>query len=282
MTHVKRITTLDENGPPPVAPAALYQGDVMHQRIKPFGHRFSYPVFSLLIDIDRLEEADHLSPLFSVEKPNLIAFRAADHLDPEETSLRRQADRLLSEAGLTGPAARIVLLCYPRMFGYVFNPISTWYAFDDDGALLAVIYTVRNTFGEKHSHVARVEQGELSNAGLRQSRSKLLHVSPFIGMDARYHFRVLPPGRIARLRIHETENGEALFAASFVGAHRPLTTRTLTGVLLRFPLMTWKVMTAIHWQALKLWLKGARFHRSPPPPAKSSYGDRDRVLQPGE
>ncbi len=110
-------------------------------------------------------------------------------------------------------------------------------------------------------------------AGIRQTRAKLFHVSPFIGMDARYHFRVLPPGKTVRLRINETQGGEPLLAATFNGDALEITSLAIARLLLRFPLMTINVVAKIHWQALKLWLKGATFHRSPPPPASASFGD---------
>ena len=277
-----RITTLSANGPPTEAAAALYPGDVMHQRLRPFGHRFTYSVFSLLVDIDRLDEVDRLSPLLSVNRRNLVSFRAADQTEKEGETLRAFADRLLAGAGLTKPAARILLLSYPRIFGYAFNPISVYFAYDDAGQLTALIYAVRNTFGERHSYVARISDGDITEAGIRQSLAKRFHVSPFIGMDARYHFRILPPGRAVRLRIHETEGGEAVLSATFCGHEQTLCTRALAASLLRIPFMTWKIMAGIHWEALKLWLKGARFHKSPPAPHPVSFRDGGNGLQPGE
>lgn len=270
-----RITTMKENGPPPQAAGVLYDGQVMHHRLKPFGHRFSYATFSLLVDIDRLGELDRMTRLLAVNRSGIFAFHESDQVEKAGETLRQFADRLLAEAGLEKPAARVLLLAYPRMLGYVFNPISLYFAYDEADRVIAIIYAVRNTFGERHAYVAPVEQGEASPAGIRQSRAKLFHVSPFIGMDARYHFRVLPPGRTVRLRINETQDGEPLLAATFNGDAAPVTDATLGRYLFRFPFMTLGVVARIHWQALKLWLKGATFHRSPPPPSTASFGDRD-------
>lgn len=278
----ERITTMADNGGAPAAAATLYPGEVMHARLKPFGHRFVYSVFCLLIDVDRLDEAGRQSALFSVNSGNLASFHEADHGGRAGETLRQFADRLLSEAGLGGRAARILLLCYPRMLGYVFNPISVYFAYDGDGKLVALIYAVRNTFGERHAYVAPLRPGELGPEGVRQTRSKLLHVSPFIDMASRYNFRVLPPGQSVRLRIHETQDGEPLLAATFAGRARRLDTAGLAACLLRFPLMTWKITAAIHWEALKLWLKGARFRRSPPAPAPASFRDHGVTPEPGE
>ncbi|HEV7322209.1 MAG TPA: DUF1365 domain-containing protein [Ensifer sp.] len=268
-----RITSMAENGPPPAAAATLYPGKVMHQRLSPFGHRFSYSVFSLLVDVDQLAVLDRLSWLLSVNRPGPLSFWERDHSEDESETLRQFADRLLARAGLAEPASRVLLLAYPRMFGYAFNPISTYFAYDASGSLIAIIYAVRNTFGERHSYVAPVLPEETSPAGIRQSRAKILHVSPFMDMDLRYHFRVLPPGKTVRLRIHETSGDAALLAATFTGHAATVTSGTLARCLVRFPLMTVKVIAGIHWEALKLWAKGARFRRSPPPPPTASFGD---------
>lgn len=278
---IDRVTTMQANGPPPQAPATLYRGEVMHQRLRPFGHRFSYSVFSLLIDIDRLDEAGTLSPLLRINRPGLVSFHERDHA-PEGETLRAYADGLLSQAGLTGRCERILLLAYPRIFGYAFNPISVYFCYAADGDLVALIYAVRNTFGESHVYVAPIEPGDIGDAGVRQTRGKIFHVSPFIDMDARYHFRILPPGKVVRLRIHETQGSEPLLAATFAGSARPLTTKALVGYLLKIPFMTWKIVAGIHWEALKLWLKGAVFHRSPPAPAPASYRDSGVHPAPGE
>ncbi len=281
-----RITTMEANGPPPPAAACLYPGEVMHARLKPFGHRFVYSVFSLLIDLDRLAEAGRLSRLFSVNRANIVSFHEKDQSERPGETARQYADRLLAEAGVAERADRVLLLCYPRLLGYVFNPLSIHFCYRADGTLIAANYAVRNTFGERHTYVAPVRDGELTPAGLRQTRQKLFHVSPFIGMDARYHFRILPPGETVRVRIHETEQDEPLLAATFTGDRRRLDDRTLAACLLKFPLMTWKIMAGIHWEALKLWLKGARFRSSPPAPATSSHIDGGGFgrgeMQPGE
>lgn len=282
MVTADRITTMDENGAAPQAAATLYPGEVMHARLNPFGHRFNYRVFSMLFDLDRMAEVDRLTPLMSVNRANLVSFRDSDHAEREGETARQFADRLLADAGLAKRASRVLLLAYPRIFGYVFNPLSVYFAYDEDERLVALIYGVRNTFGERHTYVAPVEAGDLTPAGIRQERKKLFHVSPFIDMAARYHFRVLPPGRTVRIRIHETENGRPVLAATFIGAAKKLDSGSLCACLLKIPFMTWKIFAGIHWEALKLWLKGARFHKSPPPPKPASYRDEAAAVLPGE
>ena len=174
--------------------AALYVGCVMHARLKPIGHRFSYRVMSLLIDLDRLADADRRSPLFGVNRAALYSFHEADHGKRDGSSLRAYAQRCAAECGIDLTGGRVLLLCYPRLFGYAFNPLSVYFCYRANGELTLLIYEVRNTFGDIHPYVLPVTPGDISDAGVRQQQDKLFYVSPFIEMAMRYHFRVRPPG----------------------------------------------------------------------------------------
>ncbi len=235
------------------APAALYVGHVMHARLRPRAHRFSYRVMNLLIDLDRLTEAGRLSRLFGVNRAGLVSFHERDH-GGGEGALRGFADGLLRQHGIARPE-RILLSCYPRMLGYVFNPLSVYYCYDGE-QLSALIYEVRNTFGGIRHYVRPVQPGESTPAGIRQTQRKDFYVSPFIDMDARYHFRLEAPGETLKLRILETDGQGPLLAAAFAGRRRPLSSPVLLGALISLPLMTLKVIGAIHFEALRLWLKG--------------------------
>ena len=238
--------------------AALYVGEVMHARLKPMGHRFSYRVMSLLIDLDRLADADRQSPLFGVNRAALYSFHEADHGKRDGSSLRAYAQRCAAERGIDLTGGRVLLLCYPRLLGYTFNPLSVYFCYRADGELALLIYEVRNTFGDIHPYVLPVLSGEISDAGVRQQQDKLFYVSPFIEMAMRYHFRVLPPGERVQLRILETDREGPLLAATFNGRRRALNTKELLRAFFALPLVTMKIMAAIHWEALRLWLKGAR------------------------
>jgi uncharacterized protein len=255
-------------------PAVLYTGKVMHQRIKPFGHRFDYKVFSLLIDLDRLVEANLMSRFFSVDGANIASFHQADHIDerisPITDGIRTYVDRLFETAGAERPA-RVHLFAYPRIFGHAFNPIALYYAYDAAGTLTGMIYEVRNTFGERHTYVCPVQQGELTIAGLRQSQDKHFHVSPFIDMKARYDFRLTAPDNTLHFRILEHDDEGPLLSATFSGIAKILTTKTLAYELIRIPFLGLKIVGGIHFEALRLWLKGAKFRRSPPPPSPASF-----------
>ena len=193
----------------------------MHARLKPMGHRFSYRVMSLLIDLDRLDAADRQSPLFGVNRAALYSFHEADHGERDGSSLARStrsAARPSAASTLTG--GRVLLLCYPRLLGYTFNPLSVYFCYRADGELALMIYEVRNTFGDIHAYVLPVKPGEISDAGVRQQQEKLFYVSPFIEMAMRYHFRVSPPAERVKLRILETDREGPLLAATFSGRRR--------------------------------------------------------------
>jgi uncharacterized protein len=259
---------------PALAAAALYKGQVMHARMKPKAHRFTYGVYNLLIDIDALEAADRQSAFFSVGRFNLLSFRAEDHGDAGRTPLGAHVRKLLADAGLREPPARIELICYPRVLGFVFNPISVYFAYSSDGALTGVVYEVRNTFGDMHAYVAPVRDGELTEAGLRQERDKLFHVSPFMDMPMRYHFRIRPPGDEVAIRILETDGEGPILSATFHGLRKPLTTASALAAFLTVPLLTLKVVAGIHFEAMKLWFKGLRFFTRPEPPPPASDAGR--------
>jgi DUF1365 family protein len=250
--------TAKTQGDPVDAAAALYVGKVMHARLKPIGHRFSYRVMSLLIDLDRLAAADRQSALFGVNRAALYSFNEADHGERDGSSLRQYAQACAAARGIDLASGRVLLLCYPRLLGYTFNPLSVYFCYRAGGELALVIYEVRNTFGELHAYALPVKQGEISDSGLRQSQEKFFYVSPFIEMAMRYHFRVVPPADSIRLRILETYRDGPLLAATFNGRRRALNTGELLRSMFSLPLVTLKIVAAIHWEALRLWLKGAR------------------------
>lgn len=258
------------------AAAALYRGHVMHQRMKPLGHRFRYSVFSLRLDLDRLAEADRQSRLFSVDRFNLLSFHQADHSDRPGVPLRGYVESLLEGLELEIAARRIVLVAYPRILGWVFNPIALYYVYDKHDRLAAMIYEVRNTFGERHTYVCPLEAGEQSAAGIRQSCDKIFHVSPFMPMAMRYHFRISEPGSQIRWRILETDAEGPMLAATFSGSLLPLTSGSILGSVARIPHLTIKILAGIHWEALKLWVKGARYIPRPAPPGRSSLWRQGR------
>ncbi len=213
---------------------------------------------SLLIDLDRLDAADRQSSLFGVNRHALYSFHEADHGDRDGSPLRAYAQRRAQERGIDLTGGRVLLLCYPRLLGYTFNPLSVYFCYRADGQLALLIYEVRNTFGDIHAYALAVHADETSAAGVRQQQDKQFYVSPFVGMAMRYHFRVSPPGRSVKLRILETDREGPLLAATFNGRRRALNTMGLLRSFFALPLVTVKIIAAIHWEALRLWLKGVR------------------------
>lgn len=270
--------------PPPPDAACFFVGPVMHARMKPVAHRFTYRVFNLLIDLDKLKEAGRLSRFFSLGRFNVLSFRAADHGplargnggDP-----RGAITRILKDAGVEDAPSRILLLCYPRVFGFVFNPISVYFCYREDQRLMAVVYEVRNTFGDRHSYVSPVRDGELSAAGLRQRAEKLFYVSPFMPPQLTYHFRLRPPNKAdVALRILETDGEGPMLAATFTGEREAITDATCLRLAFGLPLMTLKVVLGIHWEALKLFVKGVPFFHRPKAPPPASLDGRFLVPPP--
>ncbi|MCW5732027.1 MAG: DUF1365 domain-containing protein [Alphaproteobacteria bacterium] len=247
-------------------PAALYFGHVMHSRMRPFRHAFRYRVFSLLVDIDRLGEAAASTRLFSINRFNLFSFHERDHGPRDGSALRPWLDRTLAEAGIATPPAIVRLLCFPRILGYVFNPLSIYYCHDADDRLNVILYEVKNTFGGQHSYVIPV--GRNAATPIRQSAAKDFYVSPFIGMESRYRFRMSAPGERLSVVIHQTVPDGDMLIATQNGVRAPFDDRRLLGAFIRYPLMTFKVIGAIHWQALRLWLKGAKLVPRPPAPER--------------
>jgi DUF1365 family protein len=257
---------------PAEPPASLYDGHVMHARSRPVAHRFRYRVFSLLIDLDRLDEADALSPLFGVNRGNLVSFHERDHGRGDGTALSVQARELARLAGVEGDISKITLLCYPRVLGYAFNPLSVYYVFDRTGRPSCILYEVHNTFSQRHTYAARVAPDELDATGLRQARDKLLYVSPFLGMAMRYEFFLKTPAQSLFLRIGERDERGMILLATFAAARRRLSTRALLACCIAVPMLGLKVMGAIHVEAARLWLKGLRPLSRPAPPAQTSFG----------
>lgn len=241
------------------APGALYRGTVMHRRVRPRVHAFRYRVFWMLLDLDRLDEAAAGTRLFSLERFNLLSFQRRDHGDGSGRSLRRQAIALLREAGIDEPVGAIRLLTLPRVLGFVFNPISVYYCHGADGALTAVIYEVTSTFGERRSYVLPAHGG----APFRQSCGKRLHVSPFLAMNMTYDFRGREPDDLLTLSIDGRDPDGLLIATGIRARRRPLADGEILRAVLAIPLETLKVVAGIHWEALRLWLKGVPLVRAP-------------------
>lgn len=236
--------------------SALYLGQVTHRRLRPKSHRLAYRVFSMLLDLDELPDLDRSLRLFAHNRWGLFSFLDRDH-GVGRGDLRQHVEAQLTEAGIDIEGGPIRLLCYPRLLGYVFNPITVYFCHRPDGAIAAMIYQVDNTFGDRHSYVIPVADG--AGRSIDQQCEKALHVSPFMSMDMTYRFRIAPPGASVAVAIEVLDAEGPTLEALFAGRRVELTDRALAGAFFRYPLMTLKVMIGIHWEALRLWRKGLRF-----------------------
>ncbi len=235
--------------------SALYAGGVVHQRLRPRRHRLQRRVFWLLLDLEEIDDLDRRLRLFSRNRRNLFSFFDRDHGDGSGRTLKAQVEARLAAIGVDLAGGAIRLLTMPRVFGFVFNPISVYYCHAGDGRLAALSYEVTSTFGERRWYDLAVAPGE-SDGVFRQGCAKTLYVSPFMEMEMRYRFRGAAPGQRVGLTVGCDDARGPLLSASLRGERRPLTDRVLARAALAFPLMTWKVVAAIHWEAMLLWLKG--------------------------
>lgn len=238
--------------------SCAYVGTVAHKRLTPRQHAFSYRVFALCLDVDEIDRLAAELNLFSRGRWNLLSFHDRDYAAGTGEAIGEHVRGMLRDAQLQSFGARIELVCYPRLLGYVFNPISVYYARDESGRLGVIIYEVTNTLAERRSYVIPVADADgTEERTLMQRCAKQLYVSPFTTTDdADYSFHVLPPGERIVIGVDLRENGRPVIKTHFRGERLDLSDRAIAGLLLSYPLMTLKVIGAIHVEAARLWLKG--------------------------
>ena len=243
--------------------SCLYDGWVRHRRHTPRVHDFRYRLVLAYLDLDELDLIDRTVLPLSINRWNLWSFFDRDHIDGSPGSTAGKVRRLLANHGIARCGGSIRLLTQCRVLGYVFNPISLYYCHDADGTLAAVVAEVSNTFGERHLYLLDGRNNASTGATARFRAVKAMHVSPFLGMDCVYDFRLAPPGDHLTVGIVQHEEGRRVLDAQLWGRRAPLTTRTLTAALLRCPFVTLKTIAAIHAEAARLYLKGIPFQRHP-------------------
>jgi DUF1365 family protein len=244
--------------------SAIYSGVVAHRRLRPRAHALRYRVFMLLLDLDELPAVFGRLRLLAEGAFGLMSFRSADHGDQSGGDLRAYVRCRLTAAGVTADGP-IRLLCMPRILGYGFNPISLYFCHDADGSLAAILYEVRNTFGQRHSYLVATPEG--GDDLVRQSAPKRFHVSPFMDMDMTYDFTVRAPGELAGVSIDVRDAQGLMLSAAFHGRRAELTDAGLLRAWVSHPLLTLKVVAGIHWEAAKIFVKGVKLRPQPPVPA---------------
>ena len=229
----------------------IYTGKVIHKRFKPKEHYFKYNVFSLLIDLNELEQINKDIKFFSYNKFNIISFYDKDHGDRDGSSIKLWVKKNLRNIGIMTEDISIKLLCYPRIFGYVFNPLSTYFIYNKHSELISIFYEVKNTFGEQHTYIFKAQDEKT----VQNKCKKKFYVSPFIEMDCEYHFKTLNPREQLSVVINQNDKDGKLLFASQDGISKDLNNKNLTLSYLTHPLMTFKIIVAIHYEAFKLWVK---------------------------
>jgi uncharacterized protein len=246
--------------------SCLYHGWLSHRRLRPVQMSYGYAVFMFYLRLSELARLDRGGWLFGYNRWALFSFYDRDHGARDGGDLTAWIDNVLRQGGIACSGLDCRILCFPRIFGFVFNPLSILFCYDAAGALRAVLYEVKNTFGEQHVYAFPVPEGA-GTISLQQNCPKLFYVSPFMAMEGAYHFRLTPPTSRFHLLIRQLEAGEDQLQARWTGKSWPWSTRRLWYCLIAYPCLTFKIITAIHWQGLKLFLKRVHFHHRPPLPS---------------
>lgn len=252
--------------------SAIYQGQVMHHRLRPKAHRFVYRVSACLFNLDELPLLAKEIPCFSYNQFNLWSFYDQDYGEGSKVPINQQIRTYLQSQGYDLGKGKIFLLCYPRLLGYVFNPLSVYYCYDETEQLRLILYEVSNTFAQKHKYLLQVDTQGAQNTPyiVRQACNKTFYVSPFIPMQCRYDFRMRIPDEHVLVGIRQHDQAGAFLHAVFQGQRQDFTQANLVRTWIRHPFMTLKVIAGIHWEALRLWRKKIPFY---PRPKTAPSGD---------
>jgi hypothetical protein len=246
--------------------SCIYEGQVRHRRFQPVVNQFRYCVFLMYLDLDELPTLFANRLLWSADRVNLAYFRRRDHLGDPHVPLDRSVRDLVEEKSGIRPRGAIRLLTHLRYFGYCFNPASFYYCYDHSGARVdAIVVQIHNTpWGEEHCYVLDEAHNEHPVPGFKRfQHPKEFHVSPFMPMDIWYDWRFKEPGKTLNVHFMNYHARQKIFDATLTLARQELNPHNLSRVLLTYPPMTLKVITMIHWQALRLWFKGAKFYVHP-------------------
>ena len=236
--------------------SCIYNGLVTHHRFKPVRHSLKYNTFSLFVDLDELEKLHSDVKIFSFNKFNLFSFYNKDHGPRDGNSLKEWVLNNLKRFNINRNISKIKLLCYPRIFGYVFNPLSIFYCYDSE-RLRAIFYEVKNTFNEQHTYIFKV----IDHEKIEQKCKKKFYVSPFMNMNTYYNFKLLNPNKKLSVFIKQTDDKGAILTATQVGDKKEFSFKQLLINFFKYPLMTIKIITSIHFEAFLLWKKGAIYRK---------------------
>ena len=236
--------------------SCIYNGEVTHTRFKPVRHFLKYKTFSLLIDLDEIDELDSRISIFSHNKFNVFSFYDKDHGERDGSNLKEWVLSNIRKFNIEGKINKIKLLCYPRIFGYVFNPLSIFYCYESD-KLKAIFYEVKNTFNEQHTYIFKIK----NNDEITQKCKKRFYVSPFMDMESYYNFKLINPNNKLSVLIKQTDLTGTILTATQTGDKKEFNFKQLIKNFFKYPLMTIKIISSIHYEALLLWKKGAIYRK---------------------
>lgn len=245
--------------------SCLYEGQVRHRRFGPRKHHFTYRVFYAYLDLDEVDGVFAKRWLWSSRRPALAWFNRRDYLGDAHVPLKRAVQERVAQATGKRPQGPIRILTHLRYFGLVFNPVSFYYCFDEnDTRVETIVAEITNTpWGERYAYVLPMDRSASSSRHWRYAMPKVFHVSPFMPMDIDYQWFFSAPRERLDVHMVNLRAGERIFDATMTLAREPLDAANCARVLLRYPLMTLKVITAIYWQALRLYLKGTAVYPHP-------------------
>ena len=235
--------------------SCIYSGHVVHKRFKPKKHFFKYKVFSFLIDLSEIYQLEKELILFSYNKFNILSFYDSDHGSRDGSSLKEWVKENMKKNNINTEGISIKLLCYPRIWGYVFNPLSVFFVYDKNSNLISILYEVKNTFDEQHTYIFKLQKADQL---IEHTCKKKFHVSPFIEMECTYFFKITKPGEKILVYIDQYDCEDKLLVALQEGVKVDLNNKNLVKSYFFHPLMSFKIIFAIHFEAFKLWIKGVK------------------------
>jgi len=236
--------------------SCIYNGAVKHQRFRPIEHSLNYRTFSMLLDLNEIENLAKNISIFSLNKFNLFSFYNRDHGARDGSSLKDWVQKNIKKFNISNNITKITLLCYPRVFGYVFNPLSVFYCYENND-LRAIFYEVKNTFNEQHTYIFKIKDNEK----IEQKCKKKFYVSPFMDMETYYNFKLLNPKEKLSIFIRQTNGEETVLTATQTGDKKEFSFKQLLINFFKYPLMTIKIISSIHYEAFFLWKKGAVYRK---------------------
>ena len=236
--------------------SCIYNGIIKHQRFTPIKHSLNYNTFSLFVDLDEIESLTKNISIFSLNKFNIFSFYNVDHGARDGSLLKDWVLKNIKKFNISNNITKIKLLCYPRIFGYVFNPLSIFYCYENND-LRAIFYEVKNTFNEQHTYIFKVND----NKKIEQKCKKKFYVSPFMDMETYYNFKLLDPKEKLSIFIKQTDGQETVLTATQTGDKKEFSFRQLLINFFKYPFMTIKIISSIHYEAFFLWKKGAVYRK---------------------